>query len=62
MVQCFETLYANRTRNFGNAREVNNVFQKVKENQSHRIIDLMMGGGRPTPEQLLTLTPEDFKL
>ena len=62
MVQCFETLYARRTRNFGNAREVNNVFQKVKENQSHRIIDLMMGGGRPTPEQLLTLTPEDFKL
>ena len=62
MQQCFDTLYANRTRNFGNAREVNNIFQKVKENQSQRIIAMMMGGTRPSPEQLLSLTPEDFEL
>ena len=62
MTQHFEALHARRNRNFGNAREVNTVFQQVKENQSRRIIDLMMGGQRPSPEQLLTLIPEDFKL
>lgn len=60
MVNRFVELYENRTQNFGNAREVNNVFQKVKERQSQRIIDMMMKGGRPSPADLLSFTPEDF--
>lgn len=51
-----------RSRNFGNAREINNLFQKVKEKQSSRIYAIVNAGGRPSDSELLTLTVSDFKL
>ena len=37
MVEYFDNLYANRGRNFANAREVNNYFDNVKRRQSSRL-------------------------
>jgi Holliday junction resolvasome RuvABC ATP-dependent DNA helicase subunit len=41
MRQYFANLYANRSKNFANAREVNNYFDKVKINQSKRLSKIM---------------------
>ena len=60
MVDLMRKTYANRTANFGNAREVNNIFSKVKEHQGSRIIAIMRQGSRPTPADLFSFTPEDF--
>lgn len=62
MCEFFENLYSGRGRNFGNAREVNNVFQEVKEKQSERILDIIEREGDATKEQILTLEPEDFEI
>ena len=37
----FNNLYANRGKNFANAREVNNYFDRVKKNQSTRLAKIM---------------------
>lgn len=62
MCALFHKLYDHRNRNFGNAREVNNVFRQVKERQGSRIISMMQGGIRPMPTDLLTFIPEDFDI
>ena len=53
----FRELYENRDENFGNAREVRNLFEKAVARQSDRVALLEA----PTREQLMELRPEDLK-
>ena len=50
-------LYENRDENFGNARDVRNLFEKAVARQSDRVAQLES----PTKEQLMELRPEDLK-
>jgi len=50
-----------RTANFGNAREINTLFQKVKENQSNRLYQLIANGTALSQSDMLTLAASDFK-
>ena len=52
-----ETLYQERDENFGNARDVRNLFEKAVSRQSDRVAKL----DAPTREQLMELLPEDLK-
>ena len=51
-----QRLYENRDENFGNAREVRNLFEKAVSRQSDRVAQLEA----PTREQLMELRPEDI--
>ena len=53
----FEDLYETRDENFGNARDVRNLFEKAVARQSDRVAQLEA----PTKEQLMELRPEDLK-
>ena len=53
----FKDLYENRDENFGNARDVRNLFEKAVARQSDRVAQLEA----PTKEQLMELRPEDLK-
>lgn len=53
----FAALYANRDENFGNARDVRNLFEQTVARQSNRVAGL----DAPTREQLMELTREDLK-
>ena len=53
----FADLYANRDENFGNARDVRNLFEQAVARQSNRVAGL----DAPTREQLMELTKEDLK-
>ena len=53
----FNDLYENRDENFGNARDVRNLFEKAVTRQSDRVAQLEA----PTKEQLMELLPEDLK-
>ena len=55
--QDFKDLYENRDENFGNARDVRNLFEKAVARQSDRVARLEA----PTKEQLMELLPEDLK-
>ena len=50
-------LYQHRDENFGNARDVRNLFEKAISRQSDRVAQLET----PTREQLMELRPEDLK-
>ena len=52
----FKDLYENRDENFGNAREVRNLFEKAVARQADRVALLEA----PTREQLMELRPEDL--
>ena len=52
-----ETLYQERDENFGNARDVRNLFEKAVSRQSDRVAKW----DAPTREQLMELLPEDLK-
>ncbi|NJR66159.1 MAG: AAA family ATPase [Leptolyngbyaceae cyanobacterium CRU_2_3] len=54
--QLLETLYANRDKNFGNARLVRNLFEKSIERQANRLAVL----SDFTDELLTTLIPDDI--
>ena len=54
----FLTLYENRDENFGNAREVRNVFEKAIARQADRVAEME----NPTREDLMTLTVEDLEV
>lgn len=56
----FNNLYACRTRNFGNAREVRNIFDEAKKHQSHRLAKLRKNG-EYSPEEAFILTREDIE-
>ena len=53
----FEELYANRDENFGNARDVRNLFEKAAARQADRLAAMEA----PTKEQLMELRMEDLK-
>ena len=53
----FKDLYETRDENFGNARDVRNLFEKAVSRQSDRVAQLEA----PTKEQLMKLLPEDLK-
>ena len=53
----FAGLYEERDENFGNARDVRNLFEKAVTRQSDRVALL----DAPTREQLMELLPEDLK-
>lgn len=50
-------LYENRDENFGNGRDVRNLFENAITRQSNRLAKLE----NPTKEQLMTFLPEDFQ-
>jgi hypothetical protein len=52
-----QALYDNRDENFGNARDVRNLFEKAVARQSDRVARLEA----PTKEELMELLPEDLK-
>ena len=54
--ELFRDLYENRDENFGNARDVRNLFEKAVARQSDRVVLL----DSPTKEQLMQLQPEDL--
>ena len=53
----FLALYENRDENFGNARDVRNVFEKAIARQADRVAEMET----PTREDLMTLTVEDLE-
>lgn len=53
----FTDLYEERDENFGNARDVRNIFEHAVSRQSDRVAAL----DRPTKEQLMELTLEDLQ-
>ena len=53
----FEDLYENRGENFGNGRDVRNVFEDTVVRQSNRVAALEA----PTKDDLMQLLPEDLK-
>ena len=55
--QDFQDLYDNRGENFGNARDVRNLFEKAVARHSDRVAQLEA----PTKEQLMELLPQDLK-
>jgi hypothetical protein len=55
-VQGFQTLYDNRDENFGNARQVRNVFEKAVAHQADRVAALEA----PTKEALMEILEEDL--
>jgi len=52
-----EDMYENRGANFGNARDVRNIFEKVVSAQANRVAALNV----PTKKDLVTIRKEDFK-
>ena len=53
----FETLYEERDENFGNARDVRNVFERAVARQSDRVAALE----NPDKEALMALTLSDLR-
>ena len=49
-------LYEDRDENFGNARDVRNLFEKIVANQADRVAKLEA----PTDEDILTITTADL--
>jgi len=55
--EAFRELYENRDENFGNARDVRNLFERAVARHSDRVARL----DAPTREQLMELLPEDLE-
>ena len=53
----FEELYENRGENFGNGRDVRNVFEDTVVRQSNRVAAL----DAPTKDDLMQFLPEDLR-
>lgn len=51
-----QTLFANKSESFGNAREVRTLFEQAMQNQANRLATF----GSPSVEQLQELLPEDI--
>ncbi len=52
-----QELYEDRDQNFGNARDVRNLFEKIVANQADRVAGLEA----PSDEDIITITTEDLK-
>jgi len=61
MMDMVNEIARRRTANFGNAREINTLFQKVKENQSNRLYQSMGEGITLSKSDMLTLVASDFR-
>ncbi|MBR1928700.1 MAG: AAA family ATPase [Paludibacteraceae bacterium] len=59
MVEYFQNLYAHRDCHFGNAREVNNYYAKVKQKQGERLMPKLLDD-TATREDLVTFEAEDM--
>ena len=53
----FNDLFANRDENFGNARDVRNLFEDMVVRQANR---LSAAEGEPDKDALMTITEADF--
>ena len=53
----FISLYENRDENFGNARDVRNLFEKIVTVQANRIVNIL----NPSNDDIVTITAEDVK-
>lgn len=60
MADMVRSAMGRRVSNFGNAREINTLFQHVKEQQSNRLYQVIAAGQTPAPGDLITLLPADF--
>lgn len=54
--QLLNELYEDRDNNFGNGRDVRNIFEKIVANQANRVAKLT----DPTDEDILTITEDDL--
>ncbi|MBR2132886.1 MAG: AAA family ATPase [Oscillospiraceae bacterium] len=52
-----EQLYLQRDDNFGNGRDVRNLFEKIVANQANRVAQIE----HPTDDEILTITQEDLE-
>ena len=52
-----QEFYEDRDQNFGNARDVRNLFEKIVAHQADRVAGLE----DPSDEDLITITAEDLK-
>ena len=55
--ELFDGLYENRSENFGNGRDVRNVFENMVVRQSNRVAAM----DSPTRDDLMTVLPADLK-
>ena len=55
-VEMFNELYENRDENFGNARDVRNIFERAVANQANRVSAMEA----PTKDDLMKLTKDDI--
>jgi len=55
--ECLEYMHETRTRTFGNARSVRNLFEKILENQIMRISEDVEGA---STEELATIEIDDI--
>ena len=55
--EMFNELYENRSENFGNGRDVRNVFEDMIVRQSNRVAAMES----PTREDLMTVLPADLE-
>ena len=55
-VEMFNELYENRDENFGNARDVRNIFERAVANQANRVSSME----NPTKDDLMKLTKADI--
>ena len=52
-----QELYEDRDNNFGNARDVRNLFEKIVSKQADRVAGL----ASPSDEDIVTITAEDLE-
>ena len=58
----FDRLYETRDQNFGNGRQVRNLFEEAVTKQSQRIYALAQTENRePTRDEMMLLTPADIQ-
>jgi len=55
-VDMFNEMYENRDENFGNARDVRNIFERAVTNQANRLAEIE----KPTKEDLMKLIKDDI--
>ena len=52
----FNEMYENRDENFGNARDVRNIFERAVTNQANRLAEME----KPTKDDLMKLIKDDI--
>ncbi len=55
-IEMFNDLYESRDENFGNARDVRNIFERAVANQANRLAAME----KPTKDELMKLLKEDI--